>query len=178
MRTFIAVELPDPIKERASSIFWEERVGGIVPVKKEAMHITLLFLGEISRRDAELLTSSLENLKASRFNVELLGLSSFPEGKPRVVFIKVTEGLRDLITLHKAVRKLAKQPIGITEENFFPHLTVARVKSREGIFLAKKKIGENKDSKFGTLEVNSIAILESKLTPSGPMHKELARIEF
>ena len=178
MRAFISAEIPDKIKKAALSIFGEEKAEGIVPVMEDAMHITIAFLGEISKEDAERVALSLKGLRVAPFMASLRGLSSFPEREPRVVFINISSGAEDLEGLHKKASALAKQAINIKRENFVPHLTIARVKSRGGIFLAKEKICENRDRDFGSFEVTSISFKESKLTSSGPIHRELSRIEF
>jgi 2'-5' RNA ligase len=79
-----------------------------------------------------------------------------------------------LITLHKQLDSdLAK--IGLQKESrpYDPHLTLARVRqrtSRETAAKVGKILSEFKVDSLGSFTVSEIHLIESKLTPQGPIY--------
>src|SRR3989338_4151363 len=93
MRLFIAIELPDGVKECLSLI--QEKILGqlsqedkIKPVKKEQMHLTLKFLGEVQPNNIKEIKDALKEIKLAPFSVELSNIGVFPsESYIRVVWV-------------------------------------------------------------------------------------------
>ena len=74
MRLFIAIELPDDIKECLSAI-QKKMIGQlshedkIMPVKKERMHLTLKFLGEVQPNNIKEIKDTLKEIKLTPFSL-------------------------------------------------------------------------------------------------------------
>jgi len=132
IRTFVAVEVPPGIKGRISE--------AVEPVKRQirlrwtaptGWHLTLKFLGELSREEVERVIGATE-VTASRlkpFEVALGGWGAFPSpGRPRVLWVGATTGAEELVNAASALdRNLAEAGFPPEEKAFHPHLTIARV---------------------------------------------------
>lgn len=178
MRAFIAVQLAEGLREtvgRAQEIM--RRSGGKLRyVEPSLLHFTLVFLGEIEAGDGEVLTSELVSLAATLppFEIGLQGAGCFPnEREPRVYWIGVREGSEELMRLQRAVSALTGGLGLATESRFKPHLTVARTpRESQGLFRWPERL---RQAEFGTMRVESIALVESRLTPQGPVYTDISR---
>src|SRR5437773_12354859 len=107
MRLFIAVDLDDTARaaiaaeqarlasalgHRRSSVRW---------VQPDRMHLTLVFLGELSEAVGATVTTSVGTpIDMAPFEMALQGFGVFPpQGAPRAVWIGVTDGAADLLAL-------------------------------------------------------------------------------
>jgi 2'-5' RNA ligase len=183
IRTFIAIELPDEVKEKISFLQEELREdrGGASRVRPKNIHLTLKFLGNI---DAEKINSIGNALEKASENVGPLtvtvgGTGGFPNLKsPRVLWVGVGES-EGLTRLQKNIEEELNK-IGFEKERrpFHPHLTLLRVKSMdEGRRLAGlvKEIKSDIEAKFSTDE---FILFKSKLGPGGAEHSALKRISL
>jgi len=81
MRLFIAIELPENVKEYLAEIQEEIRnnvADKIRCINKNQIHLTLKFLGEIQPNIVEKIKSNLEKIKFGSFSVVLDNLGVFP----------------------------------------------------------------------------------------------------
>lgn len=172
MRLFIAISPPDEIKDKIANLTDSLSSGepGLKRVSKENCHLTLKFLGEVGEKKAERVEATISKIKAEKFKITLEGTGAFPsETYVKVVWVGVKEGREALIDLQKEIdEELSK--IGFRKEKYFkPHLTLARVK-----FL-KDKLGSlerlKKADFVGEFTAESIELVESTLTPKGPIYK-------
>jgi 2'-5' RNA ligase len=169
MRCFIAINLPEEVKEEISKIIEKLPKKGIKKVAKENLHLTLKFLGEINENLIKKIEEELEKIKFDRFAVKLKDIGFFPNRNfIRVVWLGIDEGEEEIKELQKEVdKKLAK--LFKKEKNFEPHLTIARVKflkDKEGFIEELEKI------KFeDSFEVRSFELMESILQRKGPVYK-------
>ena len=180
MRTFIAVELPDDLKDYLADLILELSEQGVKAkwVAADNLHITLKFLGDISEDQVAGVIDALRAWSHSvrSFRVKLTELGSFPvRGVPRVLFI----GLDQQSRLERMAEKLDQrlQPLGFSREiGFKAHLTLARFKGKMNRFFLQEqleKIHLNVGFRFKT-----VVLLKSTLTKTGPIYDELYRVEL
>ncbi|GAB6943496.1 RNA 2',3'-cyclic phosphodiesterase [Vulcanisaeta sp. JCM 14467] len=180
-RVFIAVDLTDQLKEPIIKMQRDFMGAGVdmKPVEPENLHITLRFIGEISRDLVEELKKRLSNVKYNQFTIHIRGIGAFPSiDRPRVIWVGIEEGARDLMNLHELIMKLTGDVGERDERGFVPHLTVARVKyvrNRDRYMEVVRKY-ENMD--FGTQLVNEVKLKRSVLTPKGPIYSDLMTIKL
>ena len=169
MRLFIAIRPTPPILQQL-----ELMCGGLPKARwitPENMHITMQFLGEVERADAELLDAELATIRQDKFSISLAGLGTFDKGKkPGVLWagVRSSEPLKELRTRCAAAVRRA----GLTadERKFKPHLTLARFKDpildRIGAYMAVRE-------PFSTpeFEVDRFILFRSHLG-RGPAHYE------
>lgn len=172
MRTFLALDLNNEIKKTLSVLVDNlRRVGGNIKwVRKQGMHITLKFLGEIERAKISEINTVLG--KVSRdyrpFSLKIKGCGHFPHEKnPRVLWTGV-EAEESLYSLHKQLEKELEK-IGFPPEKrtFRPHLTLGRVKTATFIKETIRELREHEEEVFGEMIVDKITFFESILKPTG-----------
>lgn len=177
-RIFIAINLVDEIKQNISKIIDQlaqnNRGKAIKWVDYKLLHITLHFLGGVDDKEIEavdkVLVDFVKNFKQTKLT--FVELDIFPnQFNPRVICLKTKEiDDKILSTLQKELGKeLEYLGFEIDHRLWTSHITLGRVKD-SGV----KKI--NLDVKLEGLEnkiaeIKSIELMESELTPVGPIYK-------
>jgi len=184
LRTFIAVDLEDPILlskiERVKDFLIATGVP-MKPVESRNLHITLRFIGEVPVGVVEEIKRRvLSGLKFEKFRIHLRGLGAFPGShRPRVVWIGVSEGSEDLVKLHNTIESSLRS-LGIPPERgktYTPHLTIARVRGSRNLHALVRLILEYEDYDFGWMTVESIRLKKSVLTRPGPIYETLWEVK-
>ena len=175
MRTFIAAELPEEIKEYLYNL--EKQLKTKLPSKinwvhKKNLHITLKFLGEVKESDVEIIKNNLTNIKIKSFDLSLAKIGTFPQyGTPKVIWIGLTPE-KPLIELQQ---KVDEETIKyFSSAKFEAHLTLGRIrqiKERE----AFKKILEQIEINKLNFKVDSFTLFESILTKDGAKYKAIEK---
>lgn len=152
---------------------------GLKWVKDEALHITLKFCGEIELKDLIRLQSIIEQSirinAISSFPLTLGKAGAFPSlRRPRILWLGVQEGNDHLISLASFIEDICRKS-GLPADNriFHPHMTIARVKN--AIDLASSMWCEFEQKEFTNLkwEVKEVQLIQSDLTPDGPIYTTL-----
>lgn len=181
MRTFIAIELSRGIQDKLNAL--EDKLNFGSPdvkwVKPENIHLTLKFLGETDEKKLGPIKEAL-NKSAQRFKVftlEISHLGAFPSlGSPRVIWVG-TDNNNSILEMVKILdEELEKFGFPKEKRDFQPHLTLGRARSPKNINILKDSLGKNSDFNAGILEVRHISLIESRLTPSGPIYTTLDNI--
>ena len=183
IRTFIAINLNPEIKEYLTSL---QNILNIPETKikwveKSNLHLTMKFLGYISLEQAELIKSELKDI-ASRYSPSpfCIKLSSnigvFPTYKmPRIIWVGIKEGISELKELYNSIENnLSNKGFPREDKDFSGHITIGRVKfirDKTNFIQILKRIEVNNFSQ----EVGSIDLMESKLTPNGPIYNIAAK---
>ena len=179
MRAFIALEISEVLKQRAEELEKEFQIEGLTLVKTEAMHITLQFLGETSVEQAEKVVGVMKKLKVKPFRLDLAGLSYFSPRLIRVIFVEISNGIEPLQDLYNKLSDgLTANGIRFEEENYTPHLTIARAKRVRYIRKLREILDKNSKVELGSFEVRSVALKESTLTPEGPVYRDLYKLNL
>lgn len=184
-RLFIAINLPEKVKADLENIIrvLEKRGDPIRFEKTEKMHITLKFLGFASEtKNPELRTKlKIISKKCSRFYLRLLKIEYFSGGH-FVLYVGV-KGETDVLEDIREGVETAFAEMGFPKERqeFTPHITIGRGKGRQPVSVWKK-IGEKlvkiKLPEYETFMVESIDLMESKLTKEGSEYKIVQSFEF
>lgn len=180
-RTFIAVNLNPKVKEYLTSLQTNLNIpeSKIKWVEKNNLHLTMKFLGYISLEQTELIKTELKEI-ASRYSPFIIRLSSnfgvFPTYKmPRIIWVGIKEGISELKELYNSIEnKLSNKGFPREDKDFSGHITIGRVKfirDKTNFIQILKRIEVNNF----TQEVCSIDLMESKLTPSGPIYDITAK---
>lgn len=182
IRTFIAVEIPEDIRDKIAEFQNELKSSGgkVTWVKPENMHLTLKFLGDT---DEAIVDDIEERIKSAAqdyepFSVHVKGVGAFPNfKKARVLWIAVDEGMQTLQDLAGDVDKQISE-LGFEREKrkYTAHLTIGRVKDSRSIELVRDKMVENQNFSAGEFKVDSIYLIKSQLTQHGPIYTKLKKI--
>lgn len=186
LRLFWAVNLPGELKAKIGQM--QERLkaagAGAKWVDHHNLHVTIKFLGDTDTGQVaqivDTAASSLKNFKA--FRLEVGGLGFFPgPASPRVMWA----GLRGETGMLKEVARVVEDSmagLGFPREGrkFSPHLTLARIKpSRHTEELVRLADNESpRQAKLGIFRVASVELMQSDLTPRGPVYTLLAAVKI
>lgn len=171
-RLFLALTPPPAISDALLDL--QEGVPGARWVDGDNFHLTLRFVGEVDRHLAADLETALETLAFAPFELRLSGVGHF-EGKQRAKAIwaglTASPALDEL--QHRVEMACRRAGLAPETRKFVPHVTLARLNSGSGHvgdWLARHgALG------LGPWPVGSFALLESDLTPNGPIYTELRR---
>jgi 2'-5' RNA ligase len=180
MRTFIALEVPENIQKEVFSL--KENISShyakIRWVKKENIHITLAFLGEIVEDVIEQVKERLQlvSKKHQTFTMTLQGVGVFPQMKrPRVLWVGVVPEVKEPIT-HIANDVI--DALGFLhpkdKKKFSPHITFGRIKFISDLSSLQKVI-ESISFETDEFMVNKITLFKSDLKPDGAIYTPLSK---
>ncbi|MBA4348872.1 MAG: RNA 2',3'-cyclic phosphodiesterase [Thermodesulfovibrio sp.] len=179
MRCFIAIELPQDIKESISSLIDKLRhiSKGIRWVPVENIHLTIKFLGEVKDDLIPEIEKRLSSIRMNHgsFSVAVRRTGAFPNFKyPNILWMGIDES-EDLSRLYSDIDKTMSE-LGFEKENrkFSPHLTIGRVKDTKGIEPVFKEIYTLQDNLFGSIEAKEILLMKSVLKPTGAEYSKIA----
>lgn len=131
-RLFIAVTLPKNLSEllKKACAEWSGEMKFAKWTHSEDYHITLQFLGDVSRKDIPELLKALKVItgKCEPFTLRLENIGTFGSPHaPRVLFAGISGDLAKLADLQQHVVS-ATSAVGFTAETreYHPHITLAR----------------------------------------------------
>ncbi|HZW03347.1 MAG TPA: RNA 2',3'-cyclic phosphodiesterase [Anaerolineaceae bacterium] len=183
IRAFIAIELPDAIREKLSLLLDrlkcpETSAVRWVPVSN--IHLTLKFLGDTSPNNLEIFSKILHAEAARRrsFEFEIGGIGTFPNlRRPRVIWVGV-QAPAELIGLQRSIEgeaiRLGYNPDG---RPFSPHLTLGRVNQNatpQEVRQISDVLLKQPSEKLGKVTVDRVVLFRSDLRPNGAVYTPLA----
>lgn len=151
---------------------------GIRWVKPELMHLTLLFLGDVEESRIPEIRDSLKNIAngTKSYDLQFSGTGFF--GHPdalRTIWIG-SQDRGETQTLYRAICRNLQSLIRIGNKQLSPHLTLARISDfvpKEERIIISQRMGAYNETSFGSTNVNKFEMIESTLTPAGPIYKIL-----
>ena len=188
MRCFIAAELPSKVIVALGSLELQLKEGRhrfVTWVQPDNIHITLKFLGSTPVEDLESIIDALTGVseRTQPLVLRLGALGCFPNmQRPEVLWVSLEGEVEKLGALQREV-DLAMENLGFPRESrrFVPHLTLARIR-RQASLADKQAFGRlvtaTTFSSDLPIEVNEISLMESQLTPAGPIYNRLAMAEL
>ncbi len=183
LRVFIAVDISPQLRQALTDLMADLKTQlSHVPLRwspPENIHLTLKFLGEVSRRNLRHIQDVLraEALLYPPFEFSAGTLGAFPnEHHPRVVWVGV-EGPKVLYRLQESLER-ALGRLGYPPDNrpFKPHLTLARIARTarpEDIRALSLVLRRTSVGYLGSTHVDTIHLYRSVLTPSGAVYTKL-----
>ena len=183
-RIFIAINLPEKIKEELSNFQNKFLDLPAKWVRKENLHITLVFLGYIRDDRFPKIIEITKKVSSnySSFPIKIIKISFFPPKvfPPRMIWA-IGEKNETLFKLQKNLKNaLSEINIPQLEEeesgNFIPHITLARIKKWEIKKIDPEEIPQIEEDIEIEFRANSIDIMESQLKRSGPEYIFLQKI--
>ncbi len=180
IRTFIAVDLPDSFIDKIAEI-QQELKGNIKLVDTKQVHITMKFLGDVPEKKIPKIEDALSGVNSEPFTATVQGVGAFPKPSyARVIYIGAYPA--ETFTQLYAEVELALTPLGFKRERrqFTPHATLARVKHNlEGARMRlMDTIKHLSDIEVGTMDVDTIKLKKSTLTPKGAIYETLKEVHL
>lgn len=164
-RLFIAIPLPEPVKD-----FIEESASlpsNYKKTKRENLHITLQFLGDVEDERVEeikeALNSSLQGLESFSLSIDRSGCF-MRDRVPSLIYYTGSSGVGQLKNLaYRLNDSLA--PLGYGEDRPFKyHITVGRLKYKRGHYKLPELEGKI------TFKVDKVNLYSSELRSEGPIY--------
>ena len=174
-RAFIAIPLPEDIKNQIVS-FQKKTLG--LPInwtKKENLHITLLFLGYLNEDQLSDTIEAFEEIISyhSLFSITLSKYCYGPPNKklPRMVWIEIAENPKLLSLQNDLKESLFSLPSFQYKEKqnreYSSHITLGRIRQLEFAKLASEQRPNIDEDCSLVFSANSVAIMESQLKKTG-----------
>lgn len=172
LRLFYAVEPDRQFVHQLNSLILElsRSVPNISWIPALKSHITLQFLGDTPESQLPILSEIChevaQKFHAFEFSVDRVG--AFPNSsRPNVLWVGSSKKNHEFNRLHAALQ----QSLGVEDRrSFMPHITLARLKSQDGVPFAMQIA-----SKFSAIySVSNVKLFRSYLEPSGARYEPLA----
>jgi len=167
-RLFLAIDLPDEIKEQLCQL--RTGIPGARWVPTDQLHLTLAFLGDVEMEKMNHLMGKLTAIHIPVFDLRIGDVGCFPNRKrPRVVWI----GIRPeplLMSLAEQVRNATLLcGIPLEERPFSPHITLARIKQPVGNY-CDAFLDRTLKLEPTLISVREFILFESRLSSRGALH--------
>jgi 2'-5' RNA ligase len=174
VRCFVAVDLPESMREEVGRLQQKIALEGLRLVRPELVHVTLKFLGEVPEEMIRPISHALEGVEGRSFRGGVKGMGAFPGRSIRVVWLGL-EG--EFESLQQKI-EAALRPLGFRrdERGFSPHVTIARVgrPSTEVNRRLAPIINSLAGVDLGSFHVERFLLKKSTLTRGGPIYDDLA----
>jgi 2'-5' RNA ligase len=182
LRTFVAVEIDLPVRDRAESLIGQFRgvPADVKWVDRQNLHLTLKFLGDVPTTDTPQIIQAVTQAVAEiePFRLEIRGAGAFPDlRRMRTIWLGVRAGAEPMIALERqvesALKKLRYPPEG---RRFTPHLTIGRVRGGGPALVdLGRLLQEHAEDEVGPTSVEEVVVFASHLDRLGPTYEALGR---
>ncbi|MBO0332076.1 RNA 2',3'-cyclic phosphodiesterase [Sneathiella sp. CAU 1612] len=170
MRLFVAIALPEEIKERIGALR-----GGIPEARwiaSENAHVTLAFIGEVQSPMMMDISLALGRIKYPSFDIDIEGVGVFGSNKrPRILWAGVRPTAAINLLHQKIVTAIESVGATVDDRRFRAHITLARVHNspyeRVRNFLTDHALFRTE-----TLPVTSFTLFSSHLSSSSAIYQE------
>jgi 2'-5' RNA ligase len=169
-RLFVAIDLPDDIKDRLAELC--KGISGAKWVTHDQMHLTLRFIGEMDEKRFQAIRALMGDIRGEPFDVALKGVGQFPpRGAARVLWVGL-EPPPALNTLQHKI-EIALTGLGLEPEDrpFSPHITLARMKAPPLPESVRQFMIKNATFETHPIRVNEFVLYSSFLRPEGPFYR-------
>ena len=188
VRSFIAIELPDELKQELVQLQEKLKLGrqpGVKWVDPYSIHLTLKFLGSVAVDKIDTITEAMETAAngISPFHLEIGGLGVFPNLKRvQVAWVGVSGEVDELGQLQQRLESnLACLGFVPESRRFTPHLTLARLRNEVSLGERQRFGRLITDTKFDThhtIQVDSISLMRSQLTREGAIYSQISSVKL
>jgi RNA 2',3'-cyclic 3'-phosphodiesterase len=191
-RLFVALDLPDPIREGLAR--WQHLElddPALRPVKAEALHVTLCFLSYHPEKAIDRILELIEGVGPRPIGMQLEPEPvPIPGGRPRLFAVGTASEAAEAVQQELSDALEAERLYEPEKRPFWPHLTVARVRSerrppargqRRGRGRPKRvekrpgEIPKTLTEPFGAVRV---ALYRSNLKPQGAEYVRLGGVDL
>jgi 2'-5' RNA ligase len=180
IRSFIAIDVGEELKQnglsKVQAILRNNDYSRVLKlVKPENIHITLRFLGEIDSSLVNQISECIDRISFNPFIINIKGLGVFPNFRRiRVIWAGIENGNEEIKNLsYRIENEIRKLGFPSNKRKYNPHLTIARVRSRNLDIRLIETIKEFEDFEFGFFKVEFLELKRSVLTPRGPRYSTL-----
>jgi len=191
-RIFIAINLPQEIKSQLQEI--EKELEKLFPselsremvrwVKKDNLHITLLFVGQVDEIKIPQIYQIVQNISQNEFpfSLKLEKVTYGPPGRipPRLIWVELEKKPQLVSLAEKLKNQIMKAGIlkRVEQREFSPHITLGRIRTWQWKKIEPEERPEVEKEIDLQFEVKSIEVMESKLKRTGAEYTILQSFYF
>jgi len=175
LRTFISIPIPNEVRTKKNMLYstLENSPSKINWVKNEQLHLTIKFLGHTPESLFNEIKDGLCNIVSSITPFDLIidktGCFPVPE-RPRVLLLGIDGNIKTLTNLFvKIENKMDQLGFSREEQDYFPHVTLARVKYPQK-YTPDVSIFLNSTYDPIDFKVDRVQFLSSELLPTGTVY--------
>jgi len=186
MRCFIAIDIDPQIRQAIVDLqrqIADRCALGSQDVKwvdKDAMHVTLKFLGQVPDQDVVDLCRVTERVAAAhhRFDLAIGSMGHF--GRPAtVLWVGTGRGTEELISLQADLEgQLEAAGWPREKRRFTAHMTICRVKNLRVSAQLLRAYKPFMEIELGSTPVDELVVYQSQLRPEGPLYTAMGRYEL
>ncbi|MDD3877573.1 MAG: RNA 2',3'-cyclic phosphodiesterase [Bacteroidales bacterium] len=174
-RTFIAlkIEPSDVFYTAIADIKTKINNNNINWSNEEGMHLTILYLGSTTKTQQDALEDIIQNVAKEHacFYITIRGFGLFLKNNiPKVIWAGINQS-EVLNTIYYKIKEDARKIFDLEIKKISPHVTIGRIKNNSLFDLSLLKPYEK--TIFTEVQINSIYLYESLLTPSGAKYKPM-----
>lgn len=183
-RLFIALDLPDRIKAGIEGWGREQLTDpALRPVRPEALHVTLVFLGYRTEREIPRLTEIVEATAAPSPQIELGSPVAKPSPNRARLFALPADSPGGVELQAGLERELVEARLYDPEKRpFWPHVTVARVRPQgrgsKRPARVSRSPGELPQELLQPFSGVRVTLYRSELQPQGAQYTPLAQVKL
>jgi 2'-5' RNA ligase len=175
MRLFLAITPSKEVRDHLFSLQKGVKDAKVAWVAKKNIHLTLKFLGDVDKTKLPQIKKKIQ-IKHKKIKATLGQLGFFPnKSNPRVIWVNI-EPEKDILNLQQKIDEtlLTMFP---GEQKFKSHITIGRIKTikRKKEFLQTITTKEIQPISF---MIDSIQLIKSELTRSGPRYEVIANVSL
>jgi 2'-5' RNA ligase len=186
VRSFIAIELPDELKQglaQLQSRLKLDKQPWVKWVDPYSIHLTLKFLGSVAVDRISEITKAMEESAQGipSFHLEVKDLGVFPNlRRVQVAWVGISGDVDKLGQLQQGIESNLAH-IGFAPESrpFTPHLTLARLRDRAPLY-ERQRFGQliagTQLEAVYAIEVGAINLMRSQLTREGAIYSRISSI--
>jgi len=178
MRTFLAIELPETVKDELVRIQNEINVEGKIKfVERANLHLTLKFIGDIQDELLDKVKSALDVVECSRISTSLSEIGKFPpKGDPRVIWVGLDPS-DEVCKLQSQIEERLGALFEKDKRSYSAHITIGRVK----LLKVRNELEEQLEGiKVAPInfEIDKFLLKKSTLTQKGSIYEDLANFSL
>ncbi|PCG15213.1 MULTISPECIES: RNA 2',3'-cyclic phosphodiesterase [Sphingomonas] len=174
-RLFVALRPPPPIRTALATVM--EALPGARWQDDDQLHVTVRFLGDVDRHQAEDVAATLANIAAPAPVVRIDGVGTFDRrGIVDTLWAKVVPG-EALAALHRKVdQALGRAGVAPDPRRYLPHVTLARFgrHSADPAAIARW-VAEHAGLATPAFALPHLILYESHLSADGARYEPVAR---
>jgi 2'-5' RNA ligase len=183
-RLFVALDLPGPVRDELA--LWGERAlndPALRPVSRDSLHLTLCFLGYLPEKRIPDVAAVVAGVAPHAVPITLQTVPvAKPPGRPRFFAIDVEAPAAIELQAELQGALVAADLYEPEKRPFWPHLTVARVRSERGGGRRPRRVekppGELPPALAHTFGSVRLALYRSNLRPEGAQYVSLASLDL
>lgn len=175
MRVFLALDLPGAT--RAALAVQQFLLPLPRKVDPEALHLTLVFLGEVAPDVLEAVHEAWEGLRLPALSLQIQGFGLFGGARPRLCYAGLAPN-PSLMALQAKVETAARRAGAAPEaRRFIPHITLGRFAPPppEATFRLERAVALGAGFWLPAFEAREMVLHESRLVGKLPRYTVLAR---